>query len=107
MKIGLFYKNKENNELLMLHNFTRTYYVWLNCNGEKIEEDKWLARKHISSVACHNQSEIDIFLKNFQYKVTGICYKCNKLYESNFKKYINEIAYGDEKCPVCGDILKY
>lgn len=107
MKIGKIYEDKNTGELFMCDNFTRSYYYWINVNGECIEEDKWQAHEHINGWACTDKKRVKAFLENLNYNVRGLCYSCNKTYLSRFKKYINEIACGDEYCPVCGNTLKY
>ena len=61
----------------------------------------------MSSIACKDKNKINSFLENLNYNVLGLCYTCNKTYWSNFRKYENEIACGDELCKVCGDKLRY
>ncbi|MCY6957880.1 hypothetical protein [Clostridium brassicae] len=107
MKIGLFYEDKNTGELFMCDNFTKSTYVWINKKGESITEDKWDSAKHMNLVACKDNQKIKNFLDDLTYKVMGLCETCNKTFVSNFRKYINEIANGDELCPICGKRLWY
>lgn len=107
MKIGLFYEDKNTGELFMCDNFTRCTYVWINVQGERIQEDKWESAKHMNLTSCKNKEKIKVFSENLNYKVRGLCQKCNRTFVSDFKKYIDERANGSESCPVCGTKLWY
>jgi hypothetical protein len=107
LKIGLFYEDKITGELFMLHNFTYSYYVYVNVKGEIIDEQKTDAWEHMSNEACKDKEKIKIFLNNLNFTVHGFCDKCNKLRYSKFQRYLKESAHGDELCTVCKTQLKY
>lgn len=106
MKIGLLYEDINTNELFICDNFTRYSYIWVNVNGNRIEETKDDAWKHVKHTACKDKGKIREFMKNLNYNVSGFCSECGKVYSSKFVKYENERAVGELiNCPICGHKL--
>lgn len=87
--------------------FTRSQYVWVDVNGNRIDEWKEDAWKHMKTEACKDKIKIKAFLDNLDYTVRGFCNKCNKYHRSKFKKYVDEAAIGDDNCPICDSKLFY
>ena len=101
MKIGKFYEDYNTGELLMCHNFTYSYYVWVDVKGQYWEEDKPEAWKHMSSTASKDKDKINEFINTHNFYIRTLCKKCGKAFVSRFIKYVDEQATGEETCSNC------